>query len=123
MVETLTAPGTPTGTAHVASGTSHTYATTGATSSLGHAVEYRWTWGDGSLSAWLSAALGVSVAHTYTTTAIRTITVQARCVAHPTILSAASAGLSVGVYHDTVAGTARTSEAAATARTTETVAA
>jgi len=123
MAETITKPGTPTGTASVKVGGSTTLTTTGATSSLGHALEYRWTWGDGTTSTWLSAAEGLVEAHTYSTSAIRSATVQARCAAHPTILSAASDALAVAVYNDEVAAVAKVAETVGLARTTEAVAA
>lgn len=123
MAETISKPGTPTGTASVRVGGSTTLATTGATSSLGHALQYQWTWGDDTTSAWLSAAEGLSEAHTYSTSAIRSATVQARCAEHTTIVSVASDALAVAVYNDETTAVAKVAEVVGLARTTEAVAA
>lgn len=119
MAETVSTPGTPAGSAHVKVAASTTYTTTGATSSLGHALQYRWTWGDGDVSDWLSAAEGLSEAHTFAASAARSITVAARCAEHTTI-TATSAALAVKVYGDSVAAPARTTATTAATRTTGT---
>lgn len=123
MAETITTPGTPTGDASLRVDVAGTFATTGATSSLGDALEYRWTWDDGTLSAWLAAADGLSEAHTYSTSDTCHVSVQARCATHTTILSAASATKTVTIYHDEALAVAKITETVGPARTTETVAA
>ena len=48
------APTTPTGPATGSISTSYAYSTGGSTSSLGHAVQYKFDWDDGSDSGWLA---------------------------------------------------------------------
>ncbi|OGP88500.1 MAG: hypothetical protein A2156_03500 [Deltaproteobacteria bacterium RBG_16_48_10] len=49
--------------------------TASATSSVGHPLQYRFTWGDGSTSSWGSATL----TYTYNTANTYSVTVQAKC--------------------------------------------
>ncbi|MBN1895548.1 T9SS type A sorting domain-containing protein [bacterium] len=92
-VETLSAPGKPSGDTSVLKNTSHTYSTTAAVSSLGHVVEYRFEWGDGTYSAW-SASLSAS--HSWSAAGIKTVYAHARCSLHPDVTSQSS-GLAVTV--------------------------
>ncbi len=48
--ETVSTPATPTGPSSGNVGTSYSYSTDGASSSLGHSIQYRFDWGDGSYS-------------------------------------------------------------------------
>ena len=77
--ETVSKPGTPQGTAAPVRYASTTYSTSGATSNLGHPIEYRFNWGDGSTSAWSTSK---SASHAYTTLGAKTIQVTARCQTH-----------------------------------------
>jgi len=77
--ETITKPGTPTGETEPTVGQPYTYTTTGATSSLGHSVEYQFSWGDGTSSAWSES---LSATKTWGDTTGRTFTVTARCKEH-----------------------------------------
>jgi hypothetical protein len=79
----------------VNSGRVETFVASGAVSNYGHALEYQFTWGDTTVSPWGLA----TQTHTYTyggagivktTPYAYNVTVQARCIAHPTVLSAAS---------------------------------
>ena len=92
-VETLSTPGKPAGDISVLKNTSHTYSTTTAVSSLGHAVEYRFEWGDGTFSAW-SASLSAS--HSWPNAGAKTVYSHARCSLHPDV-TAKSSGLTVTV--------------------------
>ena len=70
-----------------------TFVASGAVSSLGHGLQYQFTWGDGSpASDWGSD----TQTHTYTYAAAATynVTVQARCATHTSIVSAASDAIS-----------------------------
>lgn len=94
QAESVSNPGTPTGPSSGNVGQSLTFSTGGATSNLGHTVEYRFDWDDGSYSPWstsASASNSWSVAGTYSVKA------QARCATHTGILSGWSAGKSVTI--------------------------
>jgi hypothetical protein len=56
--ENISTPDTPSGPIDGIIGTDYTYSTGGSSSDLGHPVEYRFSWGDGSYSEW--SASGVS---------------------------------------------------------------
>jgi hypothetical protein len=75
----------------VNSGRLETFVASGAVDNLGHAMEYQFTWGDGNVSTWGAATQ--TKTYTYAAAATYNVTVQARCIAHPTVLSAASAVL------------------------------
>ena len=91
--ESVSAPSTPSGPAGGTAGTSYTYTTGSSTSSLGHAVEYRFDWGDGIYSAWGS---GTSASHSWTAVGAYAVQAQARCAMH-TSVTAISTALSVGI--------------------------
>jgi len=63
--ETISKPGTPTGETNPTVNVSYTYTTSGATSSLGHTLEYRFDWGDGSQSNWSTSK---SASHSWSST-------------------------------------------------------
>ncbi len=56
-----------------------------ATSNLGHALEYQFTWGDSVVGPWGPATQ--TYTYTYAAAGTYTVTVQARCAAHPTVVS------------------------------------
>ena len=94
-IESISTPSTPVGPNSGVVGTDYIYMTGGATSNIGDTIEYQFDWkGDGTdLSSWGSttqiknwAAVG-----TYSVRA------RARCVIHPSILSAWSNGLTVKI--------------------------
>lgn len=60
-----------------------------ATSSLGHTLEYQFTWGDGVVGSW--GAASQTHTYTYSATGNYTVTVQARCAADTAVVSAVSA--------------------------------
>jgi hypothetical protein len=70
-----------------------TFVASGAVDNLGHAMEYQFTWGDATVSAWGAATQ--TKTYTYVAAATYNVTVQARCIAHPTVLSVASAALAL----------------------------
>jgi inosine-uridine nucleoside N-ribohydrolase len=78
--ETISKPGTPTGEMNPVENNSYTYTTSGATSSLGHTVEYQFNWGDGSFSIWSTSK---SADHKWDSEGLYTVAVIARCKAHP----------------------------------------
>jgi len=91
--ETITQPGTPTGETSPFKGVSYTYTTSGATSNLGHTLEYSFSWGEDTTSSWSTSK---SASHSWSTTGSKTVTVTARCQTHID-RSSTSSGLSVNV--------------------------
>jgi len=89
--ETISKPSTPTGPMDGKVGQSLSFTTGGSTSNLGHPVQYRFDWGDGSTSAWGSG----SQSHTYTTVNTYTVKAQARCQTHTGVVSQWSDGKNV----------------------------
>jgi hypothetical protein len=106
IAETVSTPTTPTGSGSGVTGTSYSYSTGGATSNLGHSVEYQFDWkGDGTdLSGWGVATQSKSwtVAGTYQVRA------RARCVSHTGVVSGWSGSFSVTISQATVSCTVTT---------------
>lgn len=105
--ETVSTPNQPTGTTSGTTGTSYEYSTGGASSNLGHTVEYQFDWkGDGTdLSTWSSATQLKTwiVASTYSVRA------RARCATHTSVVSSWSSRLSVSIsLNPTLAGSYNT---------------
>jgi hypothetical protein len=96
--ETIYTPGMPSGPIAGKVGQSLTFSTSGAVSSLGHTVEYRFDWGDGSFSNWGST----SQSHTYTVAGTHGVRVQARCQIHTGVVSSWSAARNVAVSGHTL---------------------
>ena len=94
-VEMISTPSVPSGPAGGQPGTSYSYTTGSAASSLGHAVEYRFDWGDGSYSAWSSSA---SASHSWATAGTYQVRAQARCGTHTGAVSGWSSALAVGMF-------------------------
>jgi hypothetical protein len=85
--ETITPPTTLNGVANPTFGNEYGYSISGANSSLGHALEYRFDWGDGSaLSAWSTSS---TASHAWHSTGTMSITVHVRCQIHPEVGSSA----------------------------------
>ena len=91
--ETVSTPSIPSGPSSGIVGQSLSFSTGGSSSNLGHSVEYRFDWGDGTFSTWGSA----SVNHVYTTAGLFSVKAQARCASHTEVLSGWSSGKSVSV--------------------------
>jgi hypothetical protein len=91
--ETITTPNTPSGPTSLQVNESGTYTTGGSTNNFGHPIEYRFDWGDSEYSTWGSATRSYSwpSAGTYSVRA------QARCAAHPLLVSDWSESLYVNV--------------------------
>ena len=79
--ETVSTPSTPSGPTTGVEGAAYTYTTGGSTSSLGHSVQYRFDWGDGSMSTWLPVGT-TSAAHTWSGGGTYNIRAMARCSVH-----------------------------------------
>jgi len=89
--ETISTPTLPTGSSTGKVGQNLNYTTGGSTSNLGHSVEYRFDWGDGTTSGW-----GASTqSHTYSTVGTYLVKAQARCQSHTDFTSGWSPGKTV----------------------------
>ena len=94
--ETVSAPTMPTGTASGTTGTSYSYSTGGSTSSLGHSVQYKFDWGDGTDSGWLP--VGTTLASkAWSTPGAKSVKVKARCSGDTSVESGWSAILTVSI--------------------------
>ena len=99
IAETISTPATPSGTNSGSLGTSYTYIASGATSNLGHSLEYQFDWkGDGTdLSFWGAA----NQQKAWSTAGSYGVRVRARCSTHTSVVSSWSSSLQVtiqGVY-------------------------
>jgi hypothetical protein len=79
IVETISKPGTPSGEAAPVVNVVYNYTTSGASSDLGHTVEYSFNWGDGTSSEW-STSTGAS--HSWSSEGLKSVNVTARCQMH-----------------------------------------
>ncbi len=92
--ETVSAPTTPTGPASGVISTSYDYSTGGSTSNLGHSVQYKFDWDDGTDSGWL--AVGTTTAsHSWAAAGTYDVRAMARCADHTAIESLWSTTLAV----------------------------
>ena len=92
--EVVYTPSTPSGPDSGIIGTDYSFTADGATSSLGHPIEYRFDWGDGTFSDWSSlseATKSWSDADNYLVRA------QAHCANHPSIESGWSDAFNVTI--------------------------
>ncbi len=80
--ETISTPGTPTGEGLPIVGTSCLYETTGATSSLGHNVEYRFVWTTSSATSWSSNKYVYKTWNAIDADKDFYVKVEARCIDH-----------------------------------------
>jgi formylglycine-generating enzyme required for sulfatase activity len=79
-------------------GASLTYTASGALDNLSRPVEYRFDWGNGTYSAWSSAA---NVSYSWTVAGTRQVKAQARSATDPGVISIWSSALPVGVFTTT----------------------
>jgi hypothetical protein len=99
--ETVSTPATPTGPATGVSGTLYKFTASGSSSSLAHAVQYSFNWGDGTYSGWTPTGVASSF-HTWTAPGTYTVIVQARCRIDTTVTSSFSAGLAVTISGESI---------------------
>jgi hypothetical protein len=92
-VETVSAPEAPTGPDGGLENEDLEFSASGAVNSLGHDMEYRFDWGDATMSDWVT----VSVQHSWATAGPYDIMAQARCIEHPAVESAWSVAKSIVV--------------------------
>ena len=89
--EEVSGPGTPSGNTGPLVGVEYIYMTTGATSNLGHMLEYEFDWGDGTVSGWSER---LTWKKTWSDVSTKNIIVTARCKIH-TNKTSVSTGLLV----------------------------
>jgi hypothetical protein len=94
--ESISAPSAPAGPASGGTGTSYSFSTGGAVSSLGHTVQYRIYFGDGADSGWLPVGT-LNASHIWYGVGTYTVTALARCSVDTFTLSPASAGTSISI--------------------------
>jgi hypothetical protein len=90
----VSTPSTPSGSTSGQTNTSYTYSTGGATSTAGHSVQYRFDWGDGTLSSWSSST---SASKSWSSPGTYDVKAQARCATDNSVLSAWSPVRSVTI--------------------------
>jgi C1A family cysteine protease len=100
-IEVISTPTTPSGLTSGIAGTSYTYSTGGASSNLGHSVQYLFDWGDGTNSGWLPAGT-TSTSKSWVLPGVYSVKVKARCATHNWIISSWSTALDVSMKRVTV---------------------
>ena len=90
VAETVSVPDVPTGSATNQAGQSASYSVTGAVSSYGDDLQYRFDWGDGILSSWSNAA---TASKSWAAEGTYQVKAQARCEDHVSVESAWSAAM------------------------------
>jgi M6 family metalloprotease-like protein len=94
IAETVSPPDPPSGPVTGNTGTSYTYSTGGASSNYTHSLEYRFDWGDGTFSDWSSST---SASKSWNKGGLYSVSTQARCAQHTSVVSSWSGTLSVTV--------------------------
>lgn len=92
--ETVSAPGVPAGSDSTATGNIVNFSISGAASSKGHDLEYRFDWGDGSVTPW---AYSTEASHSWSTEGMYEVKARARCAKHTDAVSPWSGGKKVAV--------------------------
>ncbi len=82
-IESISTPEAPTGDENLNVSEQGTYTTGGATSNLGHTVQYQFDWGDGTSSSWGET----SATKTWNSAGTYNVRARARCQTHTTIVS------------------------------------
>jgi murein DD-endopeptidase MepM/ murein hydrolase activator NlpD len=98
-IHEVTTPVCPSGETNGYTNTTYSFNTTGASCSEGHAVEYRFDWGDGNYSNW---SISESAAHSWSMSGSYLVRAQARCSVEQDILSEWSDGLSVTITEEII---------------------
>ena len=97
--ESITTPSTPSGPSSGNVGTSYSYSTGGASSSLGHNLQYRFYWEDGDTSSWSTST---SASHSWSSAGTYYVKAQARCATHTSVESSWSTFKTVTITSETV---------------------
>ena len=94
--ETVSAPSRPSGVVSGLKATIYPFTTGGSTSNLGHAIQYKLDWDDGSDSGWLAEGT-TGASHAWTANGTYDVRAMARCVTHTTIESLWSATYAITI--------------------------
>jgi hypothetical protein len=84
VTHTVSTPSVPDGPAEGLTAVSYDFTSGGSSCNLGHALEFRYEWGDGSFSGWASSADG---SHAWSAADTHYVRVQARCSQDTNIVS------------------------------------
>ena len=95
IAEVIVTPALPRGAVSGRIGNNYSFSVRGSSSNLGHSLEYRIDWGDGTFSGWSSSPTASKV---WSSEGIYAVRAQARCAAHPEVISDWSAAFSVGRF-------------------------
>jgi len=93
--EIVSAPTIPSGSVNGLVGSGHPFSTGSSSSDLGHPVQYRFSWGDGTYSDWSSSPVA---SKSWSSPGVYSVKAQARCSIDTSIESNWSAGLTVTLY-------------------------
>jgi len=94
VAHAVSTPSTPIGPSSGEVGQSLTFSTGGASCSQGHAVEYRFDWGDGTYSSWSSST---SASKSWGNPGTYSVRAQARCAVDNSVVSSWSSALTVTI--------------------------
>jgi len=94
QAHTVSTPSTPSGPSSGCVGQTLMFTTGGASDSLGHSVQYRFDWGDGTYSPWSSST---SASHSYSSPGPYEVKAQARCSVDTSVVSAWSSATIVTI--------------------------
>lgn len=97
--ESITTPDGPSGSLSSTVGQMEIYCTGGATSNMGHLVQYQFDWGDGYSSSWSASECA---SHSWSASGSYTVKAQARCATHMHIVSPWSDAIEVSVVQEEV---------------------
>jgi Leucine-rich repeat (LRR) protein len=81
VAETVSAPNIPSGPGSGMKDNGFLFSTAGSTSSLGHSIQYRFDWNDGSTSGWLPTGT-TQASHSWSANGAYQVRAMARCTAH-----------------------------------------
>lgn len=94
VIHTVSDPSAPSGPAEGEILVSYSFSSGNSTCSQGHDVEYRFDWGDGNLSAWMSAS---SASHAWNSPGTYTVRARARCASDNSIVTDWIPGTSISI--------------------------
>jgi uncharacterized repeat protein (TIGR02543 family) len=97
--ETISVPGTPSGTTNGFTAVAYSYSTSGASSSVGHPLQYQFSFGNGDVTPWMSP--GAAANEAWFTPGVYAVTVKARCAIDNQVVSQSSAVLNVTIANAT----------------------
>jgi len=93
--EVINTPSVSSEPSELEDGVSGTFYASSVSSNLGHSIQYRFDWGDGSYSSWSSSR---SASHSWSTRGTKYVKTQARCATHTSEVSSWSSSRSVRIF-------------------------